>query len=290
MGHGKSWPRSHRQEHTQRSCAGAAGACHDRSYGCTARIRSPSTGVSLIPRLLSFPSRLSLALAPREGAGRSEPGALLRLDPAFEQKKKADKMADLAPGQRRKRAVEMLEASMAPRAPSLQSGFKSKPNLVHGGQSRPTATRPQGIGGRMAQDPAANEGCHTPVARKRHSPVESTDAVTPARLGSIYLSISELGKLQHAGKRPDRKALADFDLQALLERRVGEFGRNVYQSRLADKVVVLEAGTTMRRYAWECWGLQTWNKEESGSKGRTQHKMSSSELFAYNCAAASELD
>jgi len=35
-----------------------------------------------------------------------------------------------------------------------------------------------------------------------------------------------------------------FDLEELLQRRVGDLGKNVYQTKVSDKVVVLEGATT----------------------------------------------
>jgi hypothetical protein len=68
---------------------------------------------------------------------------------------------------------------------------------------------------------------------------------------SIYLPIDALGFAESPGF-PTRsngflssvKKHEEFDLKDLLEARVGELGRNVYQSKVADKVLILESNTS----------------------------------------------
>jgi len=81
----------------------------------------------------------------------------------------------------------------------------------------------------------------TPAAR-RYDSMALAFSSTPAGQRSIYLPV-DMGGVGRGGGANQQHGSA-FDLEELLQRRVGDLGKNVYQTKVSDKVVVLEGATT----------------------------------------------
>ena len=84
-------------------------------------------------------------------------------------------------------------------------------------------------------------GARTPAARRNDSTALAFNS-TPAGQRSIYLPV-DMGGVGRGGGANQQHGSA-FDLKELLQRRVGDLGKNVYQTKVSDKVVVLEGATT----------------------------------------------
>ena len=115
--------------------------------------------------------------------------------------------------------------------------------------------------------------CGTSEKRPRHvqSPAERREGIsaadTPDPQTSIYQPIDTL----HAPSTQQA-----FDLEDLLEKRVGELGRNVYQSKVADKVVVLEqAVTSMQNSAKQRRKQSTNSKSSAKGASRVRYRAES---------------
>jgi len=153
---------------------------------------------------------------------------------------------------RRSRAVEMLEASLKPRGPPSAS-------------PRPTATKEpslRGHGRGGGGGPAAARARQAPEGDRGQAGPSPTTPVS-AKPRSIYQTVdAEPG----AACRPQLHA---FDLEEMLEKRTGGLGKNVYQSKVADKVVVLEAKTASMASAGNKRRKDAAGKRANGKMART---------------------
>ena len=169
---------------------------------------------------------------------------------------------------RRNKSIEMLEASLRPKTPaSLRpktpaqtpksggakgGGILSKERrqglLPPSTPQTPHTKRQQSGSEFSAAGGQAYDGTRTATKSGGGSnPMPSPHAGQR----SIYLPIDALGFAEGPGF-PTRsngflssvKKHEEFDLKDLLEARVGELGRNVYQSKVADKVLILESNTS----------------------------------------------
>ena len=199
-------------------------------------------------------------------------------------------MADAAGPQRRKRAIELLEASMAPPAagtPSSGGGAmaraRPRPGDASEGPAGPAAqahvhadarpARPQlqpthervrvrserpGSAGASSAPRGPRQGAEdggTPagVPARQRAAEGGSSASTSAGGRSVYLPIGGAPGTEAGGE--SRQKWWEFDLEAYLERRglVSQSrgagaARHVYQSKVADKVLVLEtSATSMQR-------------------------------------------
>jgi hypothetical protein len=174
---------------------------------------------------------------------------------------------------RRNKSIEMLEASLRPKTPaSLRpktpaqtpksgeyggakgggGGFLSKDRR----QGLLSPSTPQAHHAKRQQSgsefTAAGGQAYDGTRTATKSGGESNPVPSPhAGQRSIYLPIDALGFAEGPGF-PTRsngflssvKKQDEFDLKDFLEARVGELGRNVYQSKVADKVLILESNTS----------------------------------------------
>ena len=173
---------------------------------------------------------------------------------------------------RRNKSIEMLEASLRPKTPSSLrpktpaqtpksggyggakgggGGILSKDRRLGLPPSTPQTphTKRQQSGGEFS---AAGGQAYDGTRTATKSGGESNPMPSPhAGQRSIYLPIDALGFAEGPGfsNRSNGflssvKKHEEFDLKDLLEARVGELGRNVYQSKVADKVLILESNTS----------------------------------------------